>query len=116
MLNYIFPYYDNVFEHDRGCQATGKVQLRHSNFLQSDFATIRNLAKSITNYKMFSKRSNNYIEQQTIKRNLNQLDDEEIMLIADCADEIIAVLYKYKMLCKEHQNIDYSEFVVEEDK
>lgn len=43
--------------------------------------------------------------------NKRMLDDTEIRLVAECADEIIAVLYKYKVLCSEHQNIDYSEFL-----
>lgn len=28
--------------------------------------------------------------------------------------ELIEVMYKYKKLCEAHQNIDYSEFVIEE--
>lgn len=116
LIDYIFPYYDNVFELGRLNNPTGKVHIRHWKQMPNDFAAIRNLAKSITFYKSFTRRSDNYIEQQTVKRNLNQLDEEEIKLVTDCADEIIAVLYKYKMLCEKHQNIDYSEFVIEKDK
>lgn len=114
LLDYIFPFYDNVFELGRLCNPTGKVHIRHWKQMPNDFAAIRNLAKSITFFKSFSRRSDGYIEQSTVKRNLNQLDDEEIRLVTECADEIIVVLYKYKMMCEKHQNIDYSEFVIEE--
>ena len=116
LLDYIFPYYDNVFEFDRKRMAIGKVHLRHSKFTPNEFEKIRSLAKNITYYQTFSRRSDGYIEQATLRRNLNQLDEEELRLVAECADEIIAVLYKYKGLCEEHQNIDNSEFVIEEDK
>lgn len=114
MIDHIFPYYDNVYEYKGGYVSTGKVHLRHWKQMPNDFTAIRNLAKTITYYKVFSKRSDGYIEQSTVKKNLNQLDDEEIRIVAECADEIIEVLYKYKGLCEKHQNIDYSEFVVEE--
>lgn len=113
MLDYIFPYYDNLSEVGKPRELSGKVHLRHWKQMPSDFTDIRNLAKSITFYKIFSRRSDGYVEQSTIRRNLNQLDDEEIRLVTDCADEIIAVLYKYKMMCEKHQNIDYSEFLVD---
>ena len=114
MIDYIFPYYDNVYEYDGKYVSTGKVHLRHWKQMPNDFTAIRSLAKTITYYKSFSKRSDGYIEQSTVKKNLNQLDDEEIRLVAECADEIIAVLYKYKGLCEKHQNMDYGEFFIEE--
>lgn len=114
MINYIFPYYDNVYEYDGKYINTGKVHLRHWKQMPNDFTAIRNLAKTITYYKSFSRRSDGYVEQSTVKKTLNQLDDEELRLVAECADEIIAVLHKYKGLCEKHQNIDYSEFLIEE--
>ncbi len=115
MLDYVFQYYDNVCEYGTKMTLSGKVILRHWKQMPSGFKEIRNLAKGITDYKIFSRRDDNYIEQSTVKRNLNQLDDEEISLVAQCADEIIAVLYKYKQLCEKRQNRDNSEFVIERE-
>lgn len=112
MLDYIFPYYDNVCDEKR--KNIGKVHLRHNRYLSNHFTEIRNLAKSITHYVSFSRRSDGWVEQSTVKRNLKELDDEELRLVSECADEIIAVLYKYKNLCEEHQDIDYDEFVLKE--
>ena len=94
---------------------TGKVVLRHWTCTQHNFNTIRNLAKMITDYVVFQKRSDGYVEQSTVKRNIDKLDDTEIKLVAECTDELIAVLYKYKVLCNEHQNMDYSEFLLESE-
>lgn len=112
MLSYIFKTYDNICTENR--KMAGKVHLRKSKYTPQGFEKIRELAKVITAYTEFSRRSDGYIEQSTVKKKLNQLDDEEIRLVAECADEIIAVLYKYKELCEKHQNIDYSEFVIAE--
>lgn len=112
MLDYIFPYYDNVYDEKR--KNIGKVHLRHNRYLSNHFTEIRALAKSITHCVSFSKRSDGWVEQSTVKKNLKELDDEELRLVVECADEIIAVLYKYKKLCEEHQSMDYSEFVLEE--
>ena len=111
MLDYIFPYYDQVCTGYR--QMSSKVTLRHWKQMPHDFTNIRNLAKTITNYTIFSRRKDGYVEQSIQRRNLNQLDDTEVNLVTRCADEIIAVLYKYKKLCTEHQNRDNSEFVIE---
>ena len=111
MLDYVFKYYDNVC--DCNGKLIGKVALRHWKQMPHDFTVIRNLAKQITDYKSFSKRTDNFVEQFTNRRKLNQLDDVEINLVTQCADEIIAVLYKYKQLCEKHQDKDYSEFVIE---
>lgn len=108
-LSYVFQVYDNICI---GGKFTGKVSLRHSSFLPSGFSQIRSLAKTITDYPQFSRRdSDNCVSQQIVKRNLDQLDDAELSLVADCADEIIDVLYKYKLLCMEQQGMDYGEFV-----
>lgn len=113
LLNYVFPYYDQVCRDYR--TMTGKVCLRRWKQMPHDFTAIRNLAKTITNYTIFSRRKDNFVEQSIQRRNLNQLDDTELQLVVDCTDEIIAVLCKYKMLCKKHQNRDNSEFVVGKD-
>lgn len=111
MLDYVFPYYNQVCTDYM--KMSGKVTLRRRKNMPHDFTTIRNLAKTIANYTIFSKRKDGYVEQSIQRRNLNQMDDTEINLISQCTDEIIAVLYKYKMLCSKHQNIDNSEFVIE---
>lgn len=113
MLDVVFPYYDQVTTDYR--KMTGKVVLRHWTCTQHNFNTIRNLAKMITDYVVFQKRSDGYVEQSTVKRNIDKLDDTEIKLVAECTDELIAVLYKYKVLCNEHQNMDYSEFLLESE-
>lgn len=110
LLDYVFPYYDQVCKDYR--KMTGTVCLRHWKQMPYDFTAIRNLAKTITNYTIFSLRKDHYVEQSVQRRNLNQLDDAELKLVVDCADEIIEVLYKYKMLCKKYQNRDDSQFVV----
>lgn len=112
MLDYIFPYYDNVYDEKR--KNIGKVHLRHNRYSSNNFTKIRDLAKSITNCVSFSKRSDGWVEQSTVKKNLKELDDEELRLVVECADEIIAVLYKYKKQCEEYQDMNYSEFVLEE--
>lgn len=113
MLDFVFEFYDNVCDFDR--KMTGKVTLRHWKQMPHGFATIRNLAKGITDYKIFTRRRDDYVEQTTVKRNLNQLDDIKINLVTQCADEIIAVLYKYKKFCEKHQDRDYSEYVLESE-
>lgn len=116
MLDYIFKFYDNICEYGiNGMRMSGKVTLRHWKQMPNGFTEIRNLAKGITDYTSFSKRKDDYVEQTTVKRNLNKLDDVEISLVTQCADEIIAVLYKYKKLCEKHQDRDYSEFVIESE-
>ena len=109
-LSYIFPSYENICE---GSRPIGKVALRHCKHLVQGFSTIRTLARSITDYVEFYRRNDNYVNQKTIRRSLKQLDDAELELIAQCADEIIDVLYKYKQLCVKHQGIDYSDFISE---
>ncbi len=110
-MDYIFPYYDNLYDKDG--KHSGKVELRHYKSLPADFSMIRKLACMITDYKELVKRSDNRIEQFDVKRNINQLDDAEIELVAQCADEIINVMYRYKKLCMEYHGKDYSEFLVE---
>lgn len=112
MLDYIFPYYDNVCGEDR--KPIGKVHLRRNRYLSNNFTTIRSLAKCVADCVAFSKRSDGWVEQSKVKKPLKELNDEELRLVAECADEIIEVMYKYKKLCEKHQNIDYSEFVMEE--
>ena len=113
MLDVISEYYDNVYEQKSYRTCAGKVALRHYKYTPQEFTKIRDIAKAITNFPSFSKRSDGYVEQSTVRRNLNSLDDVELDLVTQCADEIIAVLYKYKIQCRKHQNLDLSEFVIE---
>lgn len=110
MMNVVFPYYDNIYTSSGYRKPTGKVILRNWGCTPYQFNALRNLAKSITDYVSFHRRSDGYVEQTTVKRNLDKLDDAEMQLVVDCTDELLAVLYKYKVLCQEHQNIDYSDF------
>ena len=114
MLDCIFKSYDNVKEYgSRKIEFSGKVVLRHKKYMPNEFTKIRDLSRAITDYVTFSRRKDNYVEWINVSRKLNQLDDVELDLVTQCADEIIAVLYKYKQLCEKHQNRDDSEFVIE---
>lgn len=113
MLDVVFEYYDNIYLTRSFRACSGKVSLRHNKFLPGEFGKIRDLAKTITYFPSFSLRSDKYVEQAIVKRRLDKLDDTELDLVAKCADEIIALLYKYKKKCRKHQNLDLSAFVIE---
>lgn len=113
LLDYIFPYYDNLYDSLCTRKCSGKVVLRSWKSMPHRFEDIRKIAHSVTDYVILSKRSDNYIEQKTIHRKLNQLSDEELDIVARCTDEIIEVLYKYKMLCSKNQKTYIEDFLVE---
>ena len=113
MLDVVFEYYDNIYHTGNFRECSGKVALRHNKFLPNGFEKIRELAKTITYFPSFSLRSDKYVEQAVVKRRLDKMDVTELELVAECADEIISVLYKYKKKCREHQNLDLSDFVIE---
>lgn len=113
-LFHIFPFYDQVLISIHTRKRSGNVVLReNSHCTPHEFSKIRDIAKYITNYKVFATRSDGWVEQRTIKRNIKELDDTEFKLVVECAEEIVNVLYDYKMKCEEYQRIDNSDFVIE---
>lgn len=113
-LAYIYPSFDQVCSNERNIYGMrrylGKVAMRTHKGSCPDFDKIRNLAKTISNYTEFSLREDNFVDYRKKSVKISDLSEQELELVIECADEIIDVLYKYKVMYNSrfaNENLDF---------